>query len=158
MPTVGVVYDVSRDLLYAGAAGRGATCNGAPIAVPDEPLSSASVLMMTSNLIDRDGRCPAWASRFLMQTDLKVRVLGTAAIEAIMVGSGVAHGAITVNGKLWDAVAAAGVVLAAGGTMSHLTGGSLFPYDITDYRGAKVPFLAAAPQAEAALLAELAKV
>ena len=147
VPTVGVVYDVARDVMYAGAAGLGATVDDEPARAPNGPPDKASLLMMTSNLLDQEGRCPQWAGRFLAQTDLKIRVLGTAALEAVMVGAGVAHGAITVNGKLWDAVAPAGVVLAAGGEVVTFDGRPRFPYDVAGYRGAKVPFLAAGPAA-----------
>jgi len=36
-------------------------------------------------------------------------------MEAVQVAAGVAHGAVTVNGKLWDCVAPAAIVLEAGG-------------------------------------------
>ena len=115
MPVVGVVYDVTRDLMYAGARGVGASINGEACRAVTTPLTSASVLMLTSNLLDKAGHCPAWATRWIAQTDWKVRMLGSAALEATMVGAGIAHGAVTVNGKLWDAVAPSGFSLAAGG-------------------------------------------
>ena len=146
-PVAGVVYDVTRDRLYAGAAGRGATINGEPCRAVDTPMNDASVLMLTSNLIGDDGAAPAWAARLLDQTNWKVRMLGTAAIESAMVGAGVAHAAVTVNGKLWDCVAPAAFTLAAGGVVTHLDGSPLFPYDVAGYAGAKVPFLTSAPAA-----------
>ena len=81
-----------------------------------------------------------------------MRILGSAALEAVYVAAGVAHAAITVNGKLWDVAAAAALVLEAGGTMTDLHGRAIFPYDLANYRGAKVPFLAAGPAAHAPLL------
>jgi myo-inositol-1(or 4)-monophosphatase len=155
MPVLGVVYDPTRDLLYAGAPGGGATVNGRPCRVKDSAMSPASILMLTSNLLDEQGRCPAWAVRWLRQTQWKIRILGSAALEATLVGAGVAHGAITVNGKLWDCAAAAAFVLAAGGLVTGLDGGPIFPFDVTAYRGRRVPFLAASPAAHADLLADL---
>ncbi|MEM8874575.1 MAG: inositol monophosphatase family protein [Planctomycetota bacterium] len=146
-PVVGVVFDVSRDRLYAGAKGSAVMVNGEPIDLCCEDVSKASVLMMTSNLLDRHGKAPGWATTFLSQTDLKVRILGTAALEATMVAAGTAQAAITVNGKLWDAVAPCALVLANGGRVTDFVGNDVFPYDVTDYRGAKVPFLAATTQA-----------
>ena len=154
-PTVGVVYDVSRDIAYHGAVGLGCFANGKPTAVKDRPLSKASVLMMTSNLIGADNAAPAWAAAFIEQTDLKVRILGTAALEAAMVAAGIADGAITVNGKLWDAVAPCALVHAAGGVTTDLRGRPRFPYDLSNYRGAKVPFLATTPLAKDELLGHL---
>ena len=51
------------------------------------------------------------------QTDWKIRILGSAALEAAQVAAGVAHGAVTCNGKLWDIAAPAAIVLEAGGLM-----------------------------------------
>ena len=151
------MYDVARDVAYHGAAGVGAFVGEEPARVKDKPLTKASMLMMTSNLIGADNAAPAWAARFIEQTDLKVRVLGTAALEAAMVAAGVADGAITVNGKLWDAVAPCAVVLAAGGVVTDLRGRPRFPYDVKGYRGAKVPFLATTPAAREGLLAHLTR-
>jgi myo-inositol-1(or 4)-monophosphatase len=154
-PVLGVVYDVTRDQMYAAARGRGATLNGKPIRALQTPLGDSSLLMLTSNLIDPRGGCPAWAARWIAQTIWKIRILGSAAIEAVQVAAGVSHGAVTCNGKLWDCVAPAAVVIEAGGVVSDLSGRSIFPFDLSRYAGAKVPFLAAAPQAHAALLREM---
>jgi len=109
---------------------------------------------MTSNLLI-NGRCPNWACRWLAQSNWKVRILGSAALEAVHVASGVAHGAVTVNGKLWDVVAAAAIVLEAGGVITDLAGNPIFPFDLRRYQGAKVPFLAAGPKAHPQLLNEI---
>ena len=155
LPVAGVVYDVTRDQMLAGAAGIGATINGHPCRARDDPVSAASLLMLTSNLLDAEGRCPRWATRWMAQTHWKVRMLGSAALEAAMVGAGIAHGAVTVNGKLWDCIAPAAFTLAAGGQVTRLDGEPLFPFDVSGYRGQKVPFLAAAPVARAELVREL---
>ena len=156
-PTMGAVYDVARDQMYAAAKGYGAWRDKKQIRVLDTPLSNSSMLMVTSNLLDKAGKCPQWACRWIGQTDWKIRMIGSAALEAVHVASGVAHGAVTVNGKLWDIVAPAAVVLEAGGSITTLTGGPVFPFDLRNYSGAKVPFLAAAPNARQPLLDELAK-
>ena len=153
-PVVGVVYDVTRDLMYGGVVGGGATINGREAVVKDEPMSPTSVFMLTSNLVNT-GPAPAWASRLFDQTDWKVRMLGTAALECAMVGAGIADAAITVNGKLWDVAAAGAFTLAAGGRVTKLDGSPLFPYDVAGYRGAKVPFLAASPAAHAGVVRHL---
>jgi len=114
-------------------------------------------LMVTSNLIDADGGCPAWAGRWIEQTNWKVRMLGSAALEAAQVAAGVAHGSVTVNGKLWDAAAPAALVLEAGGILTDLAGKPIFPFELAGYNGAKVPFLAAGPNAHATLLKEIAR-
>ncbi len=155
MPVLGVVYEPANNRWYAAAAGCGATLNDRPITAAATPLSDQSLLMLTSNLLYRDGRFPAWAGRWMSQTTWKVRALGSAALEAVQVGAGIAHGAVTVNGKLWDAVAAAAIVLEAGGTVLTLEGLNRFPMNIAGYCGEKVPFLAAAPLAARQLSEEM---
>ncbi|MGF1634329.1 MAG: inositol monophosphatase family protein [Phycisphaerae bacterium] len=155
-PVLGVVYDPVRDELFAGAQGHGATLNGRPTAARPDAMSASTMLMLTSNLIGhgRSG-APRWAELWLGQTEYKVRMLGSAALEAVQVAAGRAHAAITVNGKLWDAVAPCAIVLAAGGRVTTLAGEDRFPYDLAGYTGAKVPFVAAAPLAAPAVLEHL---
>lgn len=156
-PVLGVVYDVTRDAMYAGAAGLGATKNNQPCHVHPGPMSAASLVMMTSNLLDEKGTAPPWALRWLNQSEWKLRMLGSAALEATMVGAGIAQGAVTINGKLWDCIAPAAFTLAAGGVVVGPDGGSLFPYDVTAYRGRKVPFIATTPDAREQFLEELGR-
>ena len=151
-PVLGVVYDVTRDLVYAAAQGHGAWLASQKLQAAQTPLDEASMIMFTSNLLDARGRCPDWARQYLAQQTWKLRILGSAALEATYVAAGVAHAAVTVNGKLWDVAAAAALVLEAGGVMSDLKGRAIFPFDLANYSGAKVPFLAAGPQAHATLL------
>jgi myo-inositol-1(or 4)-monophosphatase len=156
-PILGVVYDVARDAMYAAASGEGAWLGSKRLQVQQTPLADSSMLMLTSNLIDKAGRCPQWACKWIGQTNWKIRMLGSAAMEAIHVAAGVAHGAVTVNGKLWDVAAAAAVVLEAGGIVTDLKGKDIFPYRLDQYTGAKVPFLAAAPAAHSELVQVIAR-
>ncbi len=154
MPVLGVVHDVTRDQTYAAARGEGAWLDTRPILAPEDALSDRSLLMLTSNLLI-DGRLPPYLLRWLTRTPWKVRMLGSAALEAVQVAAGVAHGAVTLNGKLWDLVAPAAILAEAGATVTDLGGSPVFPYDLSGYAGAKVPFLAAGRIAHAELLAEM---
>ena len=154
-PVLGVVYDVTRDFMYTAAAGEGAWLGSRRLQAPQTPMSASSMLMLTSNLLDAENRCPAWVGRWVSQTNWKMRMLGSAALEAVHVAAGVAHGAITVNGKLWDAAAPAAIVLEAGGVLTDLKGKAVFPFDLKNYWGKKVPFLAAGPAAHAQLLRDM---
>ncbi len=151
MPVLGVVYDVCRDEVFAAESGHGAWRNDQPIQAPTSALSPRCLLMLTSNLLDAEGRMPAWAAALHAQTRLKVRVLGSAALEAVQVAAGVAHGSITVNGKLWDIAAAAAVVLEAGGILTTPDQRPLFPLVLAGYAGAKTPYVAAGSLASAEL-------
>jgi myo-inositol-1(or 4)-monophosphatase len=155
MPVLGVVLDVTRDVLYSSAAGEGTWIGTHRVHVLDTPLSDSSMLMLTSNLLDPQGRLPAWPVRWLSQTNWKIRMLGSAALESAQVAAGVAHGAVTINGKLWDVAAPAALVLEAGGLITDLKGAPVFPFNTRGYTGDKVPFLAAGPAAQAALLREI---
>jgi myo-inositol-1(or 4)-monophosphatase len=137
--------------MYTAARGEGAWAGSTRTTALATPLSESSMIMFTSNLLT-GGKCPSWATVYLAQTNWKMRILGSAALEATYVAAGVAHGAITVNGKLWDVAAAAALVLEAGGVMTDLKGKPIFPFDLAHYGGAKIPFLAAAPQAHQQLL------
>jgi myo-inositol-1(or 4)-monophosphatase len=154
-PELGVVFDVTRDQVYSATVGEGAWLGTKRLHVVQSPLNDASMLMLTSNLLDKEGKCPPYAGRWIAQTNWKIRMLGSAAIECIQVAAGVAHGAVTVNGKLWDVAAPAAILLEAGGVLSDLKGQSIFPFDLNHYQGAKVPYLAAAPAAKAQLLREI---
>jgi len=156
-PVLGVVFDVTRNQMYSSIKNEGAWLDGRQIATHPGPLDASSIIMMTSNLLDKAGRLPAYAPRWLAQTNWKLRVLGTAALETVAVARGVAHGAITVNGKLWDCVAPAAIVLEAGGSITDFGGKNIFPFDLRNYDGAKVPYLAAAPEARDVLVDEMGR-
>lgn len=156
-PVLGVVYDVTRDLAYSAAKGHGAWIGTRRLAVNPNPLSDSSVVMLTSNLLDKNGNCPPFPTRWLAQTNWKIRILGSAALEAAQVAAGVAQAAITMNGKLWDVAAPAAIVAEAGGLILDLQGKPIFPFDLAGYTGAKVPFIATTPAARAVMLDEIAR-
>jgi myo-inositol-1(or 4)-monophosphatase len=155
MPVMGVVYDVTRDHMYCAAKGEGAWLDNRRLQAVSTPMNNSALIMLTANCVDKSNRAPGWAIRWLSQTNWKLRVLGSAALEATQVAAGVAHAAVTVNGKLWDIAAPAALILEAGGQLLDLSGKPLFPYRLADYTGAKVPFLACAPAACATLLQEI---
>jgi len=155
-PTLGVVHDVARNVTYAAAGGQ-AWSNATPMHVLTSPLSDRSLIMLTCNLLDQHGQVPGFIGHWLKHSSWKLRMLGSAALEAVQVGAGVAHGAMTVNGKLWDIAAAAAIILATGGRVTDYHGNDVFPFKTTGYNGSKVPYLAAGPVAHAQLLDEIVK-
>ncbi len=154
-PVLGVVYDVTRDEIYTAARGEGAWLGSTRLSAPQTPLSDSSLVMSTSNVLDAQGHCPGWVNQFMAHAKWKLRILGSAALEATMVAAGIAHGAITCNGKLWDCCAPAALVLEAGGIVTDLRGEPVFPFDLRHYQGAKVPFLAAGPAAHGEILTQI---
>src|SRR5258705_408212 len=95
----------------APAKGKGCWLGTRRLTALSTPMGDASILMMTSNCCDASGRAPAYAARWISQTNWKLRIIGSAALEAAQVAAGIAHGAITINGKLWDAAAPAVLVI-----------------------------------------------
>jgi myo-inositol-1(or 4)-monophosphatase len=154
-PVLGVVYDVTRDHLYAAAAGQGAWLGTQRLSVLKTPLGDKTMLMLTSNLVGADGKAPPYARRWLDQTNWKIRMLGAACVEAMHVAAGVAHGAVTLNGKLWDIAASAAVAIEAGAIVTDPRGNAIFPFDLEGYRGGKVPYVMAGPAAHAELVREM---
>ena len=155
-PVMGVVYDICHDRMYGGAKGEGSTLNGRPIRCPSTPLNEQALLIITANFLGKNGEVPPYACRWLGQVPWKIRCLGSAALDMMQVASGIAHGAVTLNGKLWDVVAPVAVLAEAGGKITTPEGKPIFPFDLRGYAGAKVPFLAAAPKAQKKLLEEIA--
>jgi fructose-1,6-bisphosphatase/inositol monophosphatase family enzyme len=146
-PVLGVVYNVTRGTIHCAARGLGATLDGKPCTALDTPLTSRSIVCLTGTLYDDSGKLPAWAIKLLEPSSWKPRMLGSAALEAALVGAGVASVAIQTRCKLWDVVAAAAVTLEAGGVVTDLTGRPIFPFDLRAYSGARVPFVMGGPQA-----------
>ena len=155
MPVLGVVYDVCRDLLYCSAKGEGCWVGKKKLTALTTPLNDASILMMTSNCIDKNGNCPGYGVRWLSQTNWKLRMIGSAALEAVQVAAGIAHGAVTVNGKLWDIAAPAALILESGGVITDLRGDAIFPFNLQNYTGAKVPFVAGGPISQPQIVREI---
>jgi len=159
-PAMGVVYDVTRDLMYSAARGGGAwraaggNDRGEAIRVAQGPPDASWIMMSSSSLIDAHGKAPSWRLGWLGRRPGKMRILGSAALDVMQVAAGVAHGSITTNGKLWDIVAPAAIVLEAGGMVTDPLGKAVFPFTLEKYAGAKVPFITAAPTAHELLLRE----
>jgi myo-inositol-1(or 4)-monophosphatase len=156
-PVLGVVYDVCRDQMYSAAQGKGAHLDSRKISVAATEMGDNAMLMLTSNLLNAHSQAPGFVIRWLGQTNWKLRMLGSAALEAVQVAAGVAHGALTLNGKLWDLIAPAAIVIEAGGKVVDPRGKEIFPFNLRDYSGAKVPFLASGPAAQQELLREIAR-
>ena len=73
----------------------------------------------------------------------------------MQVALGVAHGAVTLNGKLWDIAAPAAIAIEAGAIVTDPAGRQIFPFDLAGYRGAKVPYVMAGPAAHPQLVKEM---
>ncbi len=141
-PILGVVFDVTRNSMLAAARGLGSTHDGAAARTLPGGLDAASMIYLTSSLLI-GGRLPGWVVPLMSQNTWKIRILGSAALELGLVGAGIGNAAIQVQCKLWDVAAAGAVLLCGGGVLTDLGGKPIFPFNLSSYSGAKVPFLAA---------------
>src|SRR5271169_5400523 len=51
-PVLGIVYDVTRDLMYASAKGHGAWLGKTPLKVRQTPPGDSAIIMLTSSMTD----------------------------------------------------------------------------------------------------------
>lgn len=123
----GVIYDPSRDELFAAERGAGATCNGEAIRVSTVERLEQSLLVsgFPYDVRERmDQYLPAW-SEFLRHSR-GVRRLGSAALDMACVASGRMDGFWEHGLHAWDTAAGWVIVEEAGGRITRLDGS---PFD-----------------------------
>jgi myo-inositol-1(or 4)-monophosphatase len=150
-PLLGVIFDPSRDDLYAAARGGPATLNGAPVrASAKEQLSDFVVSLAVI------GRGGLGRERRIARAVRIHRRMGSAALALAYVANG-RFDAFVQNGglSLWDVAAAGLIAERAGVTISDLHGS---PWWDTERRGATISIVAAPSPHHAALLELLASV
>jgi myo-inositol-1(or 4)-monophosphatase len=124
---VGVVYDPSRDELFAGRRGEVATLNGRPIHV-STVSSLARSLLGTGFSYDLDKQAAQHASwSHLNLCTQGIRREGSAALGVAWVAAGRTDGFYEQPINAWDVAAGAVIVAAAGGVVTELDGS---PYDV----------------------------
>ena len=123
----GVIYDPTRDEMFAAERGKGATLNGKPIRV--SAVSSLEQALLVSGFpYDVRERMneylPAWEA-FLKQAQA-VRRLGAAAIDMACVANGRLDGFWEKGLHAWDTAAGWVIIEEAGGHVTKLDGS---PFD-----------------------------
>lgn len=118
-PYLGVVYDPTRDELFAAERGRGAYLNGRRIAV-SQTASLGAALLTTGFPYDRfsraDNNLREFAHILLKVQD--VRRPGSAALDLCYAAAGRSDGHWELGLKPWDVAAAALILSEAGGQLS----------------------------------------
>lgn len=114
-PVMGVIYDFPNELMYTGASGIGAFCNGSEISVSNvgnfEQASLATGYPSNRNFSDK-----ALASSIKqIQLFKKIRMLGSAAISLASVAEGKIDAYLEDEIWLWDVAAGLAILKAAGG-------------------------------------------
>ena len=124
-PSVGVVYDSTRDELFTAVRGGGAWCNGRPLRVTSETvLKNAMLVTGFAYVEERIIRNLDVFARMLPLTR-SIRRAGAAALDLCYVAAGRVDGFWELGLQPWDVAAGVVIVREAGGT---LTGGDGSPY------------------------------
>lgn len=146
--TAGVIYLPMRDKLFAAARGRGATLNGAALAVSvSQGLDGASVLATKRNFephLWRDARVPDVRRQFRSSLAYRLSLIGAGRYDAMMRQRPVWE---------WDVAAGSLVVEEAGGRITDRAGQDL-RFNNPDPRLAGL--IAAGPALHAEIFARLA--
>lgn len=125
VPLVGVVYEPTRDELFAAYRGGGATLNGQPISVSQtEQLIQAVVVsgFGYDKATNPDNNLKQWGD-FLVRTR-GIRRFGSAALDFCYVAAGRFDGYWERSLNPWDALAGMLIVQEAGGRVTDYTGGA----------------------------------
>ncbi len=118
----GVIYDPTRDEMFAAARGKGATLNGVPIHV-SKTANLAECLLATGFPSKKRHANPN--IHFYHQLSLRthgVRRAGSAALDLVNVASGRFEGFWEFNLNSWDTAAGVLLVREAGGTVTGFKG------------------------------------
>ncbi len=121
---VGVIYDPTRDELFASERGSGATLDGAPIRVSEiEHLERGLVVSgFPYDIRERMSEyLPAW-QKFLERAQ-GVRRLGAASIDMCYVANGRLDGFWEFGLNAWDTAAGWVIIEEAGGKVTNASGG-----------------------------------
>lgn len=125
---IGIIYDPTRDELFHGQQGRGATLNGAPIQVSTTP-KLAEALLVTGFAYDIHTATDNNLKEFCAFT-LRARGMrrtGTAAIDLCYIACGRLDGFWELQLNPWDTAAGKVIVEEAGGKITNYAGA---PYSI----------------------------
>jgi myo-inositol-1(or 4)-monophosphatase len=114
-PVMGVIYDFPNELMYTGACGIGAFCNGSAISVSDvENFEQASLATGYPSKRNFSDEALARSIKQIQQFK-KIRMLGSAAISLASVAEGKIDAYSEDDIWLWDVAAGLAILKAAGG-------------------------------------------
>jgi len=121
-PAAGAVYDVSRDELFLGVAGGGATCNGSPLACRRQTDPALS-LVATGFGYDAAFRlAQARVVSALLPQVRDIRRAGSAALDLCSVAAGRVDAYYEAGMHIWDWAAGALIAREAGARVDGLAG------------------------------------
>lgn len=128
-PSVGVVYDATRDELFTAVTGHGAYLNGRPIRVTDETVLKQSMLVTGFAYVEERMKPNVEVFGRMLPKVRSIRRPGAAALDLSYLAAGRVDGFWELGLQPWDVAAGHVIVREAGGT---LTGGDGGPYRLGD--------------------------
>lgn len=122
-PVLGVVLDPTRDELFVGEAGSGATVNGAPLHVSRTATLDAALLVtgFAYDIRETADNNLDHFSRFALRAQ-GVRRLGAAALDLCYVAAGRFDGFWELKLRPWDMAAGVVILREAGGRITDFAG------------------------------------
>jgi myo-inositol-1(or 4)-monophosphatase len=135
-PTVGVIYDPTRDQAFTAVEGAGSYRDGVRMTVSErDPFDPVAPIAISADIIRR-------RPKFLTRLP-KGRSLGSAALQMSYVAAGIFDAAMDPLTRLWDVAAGSLLVTEAGGVVTRWDGSSIFPVapDDPGFAGAPVEYL-----------------
>ena len=122
VPVVGVVYNPSRDEMYAAVRGQGATLNGAAINVSDVAAIEGSRMIAARDMMEN----PLWPEKWPAMEIIKI---GSIAYRLALVAAGQADATMALTSKSdWD-IAAGEVIAREAGAVVTSHDGATFLYN-----------------------------
>lgn len=126
---LGVVFDPTRQELFAAEAGGGAFLNGTPLRVSRASRLDAALLVtgFAYDIRESEQNNLDHFARFALRAQ-GIRRTGTAALDLCYVAAGRFDGFWELKLHPWDTAAGSVILLEAGGRLSDLSGGSFSIY------------------------------
>lgn len=122
---MGVVYNPYLDEMFLAEKGKGASLNGRPIRVSDQPLDKGIVLFGTSPYYKELNKKSFEMAYAYFQHALDIRRSGCAAIDLCNIAAGRAEVYFELMLSPWDYAAGALIVEEAGGIVTTVDGKSI---------------------------------
>ena len=149
-PFAGAVYDPLTRWLFTACAGRGAWLNDWPLRTRPVPLSRSSLVSIRSPL---EHGVPPFVEEWLRR--YRLRRFGSTALHLCYVALGALDLVHDHRASVWDIAGAAPVLLEAGGVLTGVDGGPLFPSTPAQMAGASLAFVAGNPASHGQALADV---
>ena len=121
-PVFGVVYNPFADEVFCAEAGRGATLNGAPIAVVDRPVDGCLIEFGAGSTRKHEADEAFDVAKNVFKHCLDLRRICSSALAICFVACGRINGYFEKRLKPWDYAAACLILAEAGGQSSNWDG------------------------------------